>query len=365
MKNIIFLGAGASKADGAPLQNELFKEYFTMKLKQKTNNEHQLFDEDFIDNFTPMEIKVEKEVKQFFYDFFGINDYNNYCNYPTFEEALGILDLAIDRKEHFFRLNETYNLDLFKQVSYQSIRLALILAMSEVIEYSLRESTGYTHLNLLHNLQKRNDFALISTNYDILIDKSILEIGKDIDYGFNYNEQAYFTESIPLFKIHGSLNWLYCPVCKKIKITHNLKSMLSLVGVLYGLINAVCPNCHSLMESVIIPPSFFKDYQNMYSNNIWNNAEQQLSNAQKIIFCGYSFPDADIYIKYLLKRVEMINRNNVSYYVVNNHTNKSESDKILEQQRYQRFFHNKNKVVFTELSFEDFSNNPNILLDMT
>lgn len=31
MKNVIFLGAGASKADGAPLQNELFREYFCMR----------------------------------------------------------------------------------------------------------------------------------------------------------------------------------------------------------------------------------------------------------------------------------------------------------------------------------------------
>lgn len=105
--------------------------------------------------------------------------------------------------------------------------------MAETIEYSLRESNCNTHLNLLNNLQDRNDFAFISTNYDILIDKSILEIGKDIDYGFNYINSKQSINSISLFKIHGSLNWLYCPVCKKIKITNNLKCMLSLVGILW------------------------------------------------------------------------------------------------------------------------------------
>jgi hypothetical protein len=28
VENVIFLGAGASKADGAPLQKDLFNEYF-------------------------------------------------------------------------------------------------------------------------------------------------------------------------------------------------------------------------------------------------------------------------------------------------------------------------------------------------
>lgn len=124
MKNVIFLGAGASKADGAPLQNESFKEYFAMKTKQKSDDEYELFDEDFIEGFTPIEIKVKKEVKQYFKDFFGINDYNEYSNYPTFEEALGMLDIAISKKEHFFLPDETYNYDPLKQVNYQSIRLA-------------------------------------------------------------------------------------------------------------------------------------------------------------------------------------------------------------------------------------------------
>jgi hypothetical protein len=33
----IFLGAGASKAEGAPLQGELFREYFSSKLFDPTS----------------------------------------------------------------------------------------------------------------------------------------------------------------------------------------------------------------------------------------------------------------------------------------------------------------------------------------
>lgn len=144
-------------------------------------------------------------------------------------------------------------------------------------------------------------------------------------------------------------------------VTNNQKCVLNLLNCL---IDATCPNCKSLMEAIIVPPSFFKDYQNFYLNQVWNETEKQLTDTQKIIFCGYSFPDSDIYIKYLLKRAEMLSHNNIEYYIVNNHPNKSESDKNLEKQRYQLFFNNKNKVVFTELSFEEFARNPNKLLDM-
>lgn len=173
MKNIIFLGAGASKADGAPLQNELFKEYFALRMKKR--QEGNILYDDFIDDFTPMDIRVEIKVKEFFKDFFGINNFENHYNYPTFEEALGMLDLAINRKEHFLQLFETYNLSSLKQDNYQSSRLALILAMTETIDFLLGNSKGTMHSILLSNLQKRNDFAFISTNYDILIDNSILK----------------------------------------------------------------------------------------------------------------------------------------------------------------------------------------------
>lgn len=42
IENIIFLGAGASKADGAPQQNELFKEYFKLPSEYTSSNRIEL-----------------------------------------------------------------------------------------------------------------------------------------------------------------------------------------------------------------------------------------------------------------------------------------------------------------------------------
>lgn len=358
MKNIIFLGAGASKADGAPLQNELFNEYFYMRKVKKYNTNIDIFDE-ICDKYIPMDEKIEHMIDDFFKDFFGINNTVEGSIYPTFEEALGMLDLAISRKDYFFQTCKTYNLDSIKVGDYQSIRLALLLAMSEIIDYKLDKLDGHTHSKLISNLHDINNISFISTNYDILIDNAIVRNGMGIDYGFDLADNKVQKEVISLCKIHGSLNWLYCPVCKNIVATKSEKGVLRLLS---NLVDATCPKCSSLMEAIIIPPSFFKDYHNLYLSNVWHNTELQLVDVNKIIFCGYSFPDADIYIKYLIKRAEMLNHNNITYYIVNNHMGKSSEEIAIEKMRYERFLNNRNKIIYTDLSFEDFSSNPHELI---
>jgi hypothetical protein len=94
---------------------------------------------------------------------------------------------------------------------------------------------------------------------------------------------------------------------------------------------------------------------NYYLQQIWRNAEKTLMGVNRIFFCGYSFPDADIHIKYLFKRVEM-NSGSVSaeIYIINNHENKSDEQKEQENQRYLRFFSRKENIHYLARSFEEF-----------
>lgn len=76
IEEIVFLGAGASAADGAPVQNRLFKEYFANR---------------------PPKDAISQSLSQFFKDFFGIDTSKNLKNieFPTFEEILGILEISL------------------------------------------------------------------------------------------------------------------------------------------------------------------------------------------------------------------------------------------------------------------------------
>src|SRR5436309_3570886 len=86
---VVILGAGASRADGAPLQADLFAKY--AEIIQR-------------DAATYVHAASEGELRTLFDLFWGINvDAPNPRNqhFPTFEEALGLLELGNTRAEFF------------------------------------------------------------------------------------------------------------------------------------------------------------------------------------------------------------------------------------------------------------------------
>jgi hypothetical protein len=59
-------------------------------------------------------------------------------------------------------------------------------------------------------------------------------------------------------------------------------------------------------------------------------------------------------MKYLFKRVEINRRTAPEIWIVNNCPNKTKDQKEKEKNSYQRFFKNKEKVHYTNLTFEKF-----------
>ena len=63
---------------------------------------------------------------------------------------------------------------------------------------------------------------------------------------------------------------------------------------------------------IIVPPTYFKDMSNVFLSNVWNESEKALRESNNIrFFCGYSFPEADIHIKYIIKRVQTSRKNHL------------------------------------------------------
>ena len=114
-----------------------------------------------------------------------------------------------------------------------------------------------------------------------------------------------------LLKIHGSLNWLYCPVCNHIKLTPKEERAIK---AFYDI--EKCEECKTPMEPVIIPPTFYKEMSNPFIQQIFLKADKVLRNAKRIFICGYSFPDADLHVKYLLKRAEQFRGETPEIYIL-------------------------------------------------
>jgi hypothetical protein len=348
----IFLGAGAPRAEGAPLQGELFKAYFSSPQIRRGHG--------------PM----DRELVSFFHEMFDI-DLNggdlSRLQFPIFEEVLGLTDLAILRKEAFRHFDIGS-----RQEDGGRLRLVaqyLVFLVAKVLDAKL-EGPPTLHRQLVTNLQEAGELknvAFISTNYDILIDNALDEQvhhGIDVDYGVDFRNfdrpgdwrRPRRGRSVSLFKPHGSLNWLFCPTCNELEITPKEKSVVT--RLISEFEDKRCSVCRTIFSPLIVPPTFYKDLNNVFLSSIWNRTDIALRKAEHIIFCGYSFPDADIHIKYLLKRAQTNRERDapLRITVINYHVNKTQDEAREEEHRYKRFLGN--QVEYTNLSFERFAASP-------
>lgn len=350
MKTAIFLGAGASAAEGAPVQSKLFHEYFKSIHKKKYHTHG-----------------MEGELDTFFQWIFGIDtaDPNlDSIQFPTFEEVLGILDLAIARNETFKEYDLINIAVNSNRIGF--LRQYLVLLMAQVIKETLIKSKNL-HVSLIEKLKELDilkDTMFITTNYDILIDNALGTSypGISIDYGIDFTNfrreddwRKPDANSIKLYKVHGSLNWLYCQTCNEMTLTPYEKGAMRLIE---DISNARCDYCDSLMVPIIVPPTLFKDFSNAFLSTIWNKAERDLRNVGHLIFCGYSFPDADLHIKYLIKRIETNRKLPLHITIINNHNDKPDDITLSERERFERFL--ATSVDYTNYSFEEFASDPMI-----
>lgn len=347
---MVFTGAGAAKADGLPLQTELFKEFFARAATHGSR------------------ARLREDVAHLFEVVFGVNPQRQpAAPLPTFEEALGVLELAMSREEAILGLGgEQVNQGV------RHFRRQLILALAATVA---RDSTwpASVHAMLVAQLREASllaDITFITTNYDTLLDDAIeLEAittsrgtGSVVDYGFEklaHSETDTYAElrTFPCYKIHGSLNWLYCGACDILDITYASDGVLRLVDEPNA---ARCPTCETVRTPIIVPPSYYKTMSSVHLAVVWGKAFRAMREAEHVVFCGYSFPDADLHVKYLVKRAQL-NRDPAAQplraSLVNHHPGKPVELALTEQHRFRRFLGGAD-LADTGLSFQDFASNP-------
>jgi hypothetical protein len=346
----IFLGAGASKAEGAPLQGELFRDYFS--------SEHFKISCD----------EMDRELATFFLEMFRIDvdrsDEIDKIRFPTFEEVLGLTDLAVMRKESF------KNFDIENRATNSGrlrfIAQYLVFLVAKVLAAKLGNDAVHHRklVGALRDANKLQNVVFVSTNYDILIDNALIEqrAGGDLDYGIEFRnferagewERPMVNNCVRLFKPHGSLNWLFCPTCNELEITPKEKGVVT--RLISDFSRSLCPDCQSVYSPLVVPPTFYKDLTNVFLSSIWNKTDVVLRKVNHIVFCGYSFPDADLHIKYLLKRAQTNRHGALEITVINDYKDKKPATRKEEEYRYKRFLGA--EVNYTRKSFEEFAANP-------
>lgn len=346
-KNVLFIfGAGASYDAGGPTQGQIFHDYF------KTHD----FEDDILEKFFQKIFLMEFPIS------------NKYSPFPTFEEVLGILEFAIQN-----------NASLGKDFPIEDIRILkekVINLMAKTIKESLDKPKNNNHEILINNLfevsNEANDYAysFINLNYDILLDNALMNLYNNshnkiyLDYGIelwrNFLLKNWSRPKDPrvyLLKPHGSLNWFYCPSCNSIYL--NIKGTEFKKTEIEPIIPE-CTYCKSKQTLFIIPPTFFKTLTNVHITTILQNIQKEIVNSDYLVFIGYSFPDADLHLKYIIKKAFQFLSKSREIIVIEKEFDPNLVDypnlKLRDvYQRYERIFKN---FYFIPVGFEKFSKAP-------
>ena len=306
-RDLLFVfGAGTSIADGAPLQKDILPKI--LKDDYKYSNPAKL-------------------VKTFIENNFDLVD----DNYPSLESVFGYLDYFISKRESLGGEFTTIKLITIKEFLIRLIHHSISkLNNSKGIYRKFWEAIEKTDKNI----------SIITTNYDTLLDEAFdfLYPSKAlIDYCINFmNYEQYdkinafdwwinpripvpiWDNKIPvpikIIKIHGSLNWKYCNCCNQVLLTPwdteldiDTLEFKGYIGASCDnpeeiIFDLECPNDNNSFSTFIIPPSHIKELNHPVISKLFDEAAEEIRKTKKIIFIGYSLPEADIHIKALFKK---------------------------------------------------------------
>lgn len=284
---VVILGAGATKACGGALTDEILPAAF--KTLGAETDSLSVLDEFLTEKFYLPPVSNRRDQ-----------------DYPSLPVLLSLVDTAIDRKHAFGR---RWPPDRVRQV-----RASTEYAIFTVLKNTLKAlpSGSNHHERLLRFLPKSQKPTVISLNYDIIIDNTYARLGTERNRTSGVLHMPdYGTEVAPsrgrqsrsygnLLKIHGSLHWLYCPSCSRLRVNIARTRAYFIKGIWNR--EQPCESCGSFLQPVMITPTHLKDYRNPHIARVWYEAERALRSADRVIIIGYSLPHDDIEVAYLLKR---------------------------------------------------------------
>lgn len=289
---VIFLGAGATRAVGGPLTDEILPAIFKAQVP-----------------LTPDARGRVPRLVEFLRQEFHVDVAFPKEKYPGLPLLMSLIDMAVDRRELFSR---------WRIEELVELREAIEIATFDVLEDTLRKFPTNNHYTLFDRLFAIPDRpTVITTNYDLVADTSMMYLSRNrAQPGVpNYYCGLANVAAIPerfgtLLKLHGSLNWLYCKTCQRLELgaTESTRFLGILNQVAKDLASvftadgAPCSVCGTSLRPLLVAPSHLKDYRNPHLSQVWYEAQRVLRQADRIVFVGYSLPDDDVEVVYLLKR---------------------------------------------------------------
>jgi hypothetical protein len=313
--HVYIVGAGFSKHAGLPLQSD-----FTKALLEPRANESD-----------PMRPLAE-HLGRFVHDAFDHGKEANAKFWPSLEDVFTNIDLAANTGHHLGHEHAPSDLRMTRRVLLA--RMIRMLDERFAKAESAKDADWRRLDRFFLKLDTKNS-GFISINWDTVIERKLATLPEahSVDYRCGAVQAAFPPKgnvvaehqppdgkiTIPVVKIHGSVNWLYCDNCRQLYwfptrdglsvsmqlITRNEADRLKLHDV-SSCAKWSCINCTDVpLTTRIATFSYLKALDFPMFERSWLSAERLLRQAKKWIFIGYSLPAADYEFKHLLKRVQL------------------------------------------------------------
>ncbi len=198
-------------------------------------------------------------------------------------------------------------------------------ALREVILYTLTDcvrfdepvgvagpvARGYLHfINALRDPQFApfwGEASIITFNYDLALDRTLAS--EEVPYHYALDDSPPAEGSLPVLKLHGSLNWHRDSLNKCIRVLQlpPVKRGNRLIQLGPGGSQPPFPlplpkpetGQGSRLDPVIVPPSWSKSAHFAELKSVWRAAGDALKDAENILVVGYSLPRTDEFFRYL------------------------------------------------------------------
>ncbi len=313
----IFLGAGASKVFGYPITRDLMLKIFQGLAKgqilEKSAKGPGVMSQDpraelldFLTALLPGERYSEEKV-------------------PMVTGVLSLLDFSLATGQSLLpgrTLDETRR-------ARQLLERAILEVIPDHEWFSAAEEKRFEQfrkwLSSIKARRPAGGLGIITTNYDMVSDLaamcvadvegdfgtwSFVDVARKVDFGFRWigpdpeKEESFPRPEHPrvaLYKLHGSTNWLRCPLCENLYINpHEPTAWLG--AEVETFTDNQCHCSDTRLEAQIVSPSFVRDMRGPNLIAVWKNALDLLREADQWIVIGYSFPDEDVAIRALFTR---------------------------------------------------------------
>lgn len=422
-KIVYILGAGCSRADGLPMQADILKQIFELQLTEsgqidlnvdlldiQQNNapieyttRFQIFDKNryllgcfLLENFgtsvqknklvdlmyelrTIKNLSEERKHKSEIYEMAS-------TLYIPLEDIFTIFDKVDLQREHWRKYSDSKMLEV-----YDALKVCIIYAVCFQMEQIENRPVYEQFAKMLINKRikdglKKDKLSIITLNWDTMLEQELYRKCKGTEkkvmpdycfYSYPFTENARWIPStllktkgfynIKILKLHGSFNWLVCPRCGRISIDFEDNIAKYVLGA-DRKEQSFCKYCSMEYElenrpklrSLFVSPTYLKSFHDSNIKNIWHNAFIELSEADKVVFIGYSLPSADFEFKHLLKEtltdqceieVVLTQNDNLNFYskqmnMIDGKVRKNVVNRLdVPSVRYENFF-GKDKIKF-------------------